>query len=342
MKKLRLIIIIFCLALSIPLGYFVLRSYQSLYQEDMAQLRYFAETLFDEMEQELAIMVRQEENRAVDEYNYFYTPPGEQTQTRSPLSNKPEQSYIIGYFQNNPDGSFQTPLIKKYIPVPKDINELVKLLSSANDNFNQKRSTSHEIFEAQPIASIKKNKQKKSESFADRFLNFSRSKEQKVSLGQTKKRVEKITESQAMNVAKQDKKDAPGKKFQRNMAKATPANEYEKSWESKNSQDSRLAGDEEYIQQEMSAPAKPSLQEASLQKSAKQLEAELDPMQSVFINKDQVYIFRRIVIDNKIFRQGFVLNPKKFLEYLVQNHFIKQPMARFTHIKLSIINRGVI
>ena len=61
MKQLKLLILIFSLVLCIPLAFFVLRSYQGLEQEEVATLRYFAETFFDEMEQSLAALVQREE-----------------------------------------------------------------------------------------------------------------------------------------------------------------------------------------------------------------------------------------------------------------------------------------
>ena len=70
MKRLRIFIIVFCVALSVPLAYLVLQTYRGLEQEEVGKLRYFAETLFDEMEKELASIVLKEEGRAIDEYNY--------------------------------------------------------------------------------------------------------------------------------------------------------------------------------------------------------------------------------------------------------------------------------
>ena len=55
MQKLKLLILVFSLALCIPLGFFVFKTYRGLEQEEAATLRYFAETLFDEMEQALAV-----------------------------------------------------------------------------------------------------------------------------------------------------------------------------------------------------------------------------------------------------------------------------------------------
>ena len=53
MKRLEVFILIFFISFSIPLAYFVVRTHQSLIQEEVAELRYFGDTLFYEMEKEL-------------------------------------------------------------------------------------------------------------------------------------------------------------------------------------------------------------------------------------------------------------------------------------------------
>ena len=102
MKKLKLLILIFSLALSIPLAYFVLRTFHGLEQEEVATLSYFAETLFDEMEQMLAVMVQKEESRAVDEYNFLISPSDRQGHAAemqpSPLSQPPDQEFCPRVF----------------------------------------------------------------------------------------------------------------------------------------------------------------------------------------------------------------------------------------------------
>ena len=119
MKRLQILILIFCVTLSVPLGYFVLRTYRGLEQEETATLNFFANALFDEMEKALEGLVQMEEARAIDEYNFYMSPPGGRHEdNRSPLSQMPEQQYILGYFQNNPDGSFQTPLVQAANPLP--------------------------------------------------------------------------------------------------------------------------------------------------------------------------------------------------------------------------------
>jgi len=169
MKRLKILLFIFCLALSIPLAYFVLLTYRSLEQEEIAQLRFFGETLFDEIEQTLAELVLTEENRQVGEY--YYLPSGwlgEKSELApSPLSQLPEKGYILGYFQNNPDGSFQTPLSAADTPAAPKLADVVVQLKDANKIFNLKRTSDPERFESPPPVWKEKAKQQKGASLAD-------------------------------------------------------------------------------------------------------------------------------------------------------------------------------
>jgi signal transduction histidine kinase len=67
---------------------------------------------------------------------------------------------------------------------------------------------------------------------------------------------------------------------------------------------------------------------------------EVDPLQSLFINDQQIFIFRRIVINNRIYRQGFVIVVNEFLTHLVNEYFTSQPMAQFANLRLSVKDRG--
>ncbi len=346
MKHLGRLILIFCLALSVPLAYFVRHTYRSLAQEEAAQLRFFAETLFDEMERELALLVRQEEERAVDEYNYFYQ-PGE-TPVRSPLSRPPAAPYILGYFQNNPDGSFQTPLMDRSKPAGSVFDSLVDQLQAVNRIFNQKRSAA-DVFEVQPMIPPPQPAPPREETagFADRYLRTAKSKVQKEYLGREQKRTEEITVGQALNLARQDtavlqKKAGAGKFEGRAVAPRTStpsAALSDRRARQRPSRDGWTNGSamEPEVQQEAaetlpSAPSTPS--------APGRLQAEIDPMQSVFIDQDRILVFRRIALGNQIFRQGLVLRIEPFLNHLAEAHFRSQPLARFTHLDLRALHEG--
>ena len=144
MQKLKILIFVFILALCVPLAYFVFKTFRGLEQEEAATLSYFAETLFDEMEQMLAVLVQTEESRAIDEYNFLVSPAGasgDADEMRpSPLSQPSDKDFIRGYFQNNPDGSFQTPLVEDDEGILPDRSNLVADLKEANRIFKNSRN----------------------------------------------------------------------------------------------------------------------------------------------------------------------------------------------------------
>ena len=137
MKRLRLYMIIFCTLVSLPLAFVAWRTFGALDREVQAQVSFFSERLLDEIEAELADLVRSEEDRAVDEYRHTLVQGG--GKIPSPLARLPDQAFILGYFQNNPDGSFQTPLVEEGEELPAGLIERVKQLQAINTVFNQRK-----------------------------------------------------------------------------------------------------------------------------------------------------------------------------------------------------------
>ena len=64
-------------------------------------------------------------------------------------------------------------------------------------------------------------------------------------------------------------------------------------------------------------------------------QAEVAPFQSLLISPGKFFVFRRIAINNQIFRQGFVLQVAPFLRHLAAVHFDTQPMAAFAGLRLE-------
>ena len=344
MKKLKLLIIVFSIALCIPLAFLVMRTYRGLEQEEAATLRYFAETFFDEMEQSLAALVQREEGRAIDEYNYHLSSSGLSKSTssknRSPLSELPREPFIIGYFQNNPDGSFQTPVVERNKPIQSGRRDLVNQLEDANLIFNRKRvSATDDLKPAAPKIAGKLQK-KQAEGFADKYLDRSRSQKPRAFLGQKEKRVEKITPSQAMNIAKQEMPES--------QKRSLPAEEIKA--EAKTSRvdtRDRFAAAPAASGEPVSLPAVKEdagpamLSEAELEADeSESFRVEVAPLQSVFLDDEKIFIFRRIMINNQIYRQGFILNTTAFLDHLAVNYFAPQPMATYTGLQLRIMDQG--
>jgi signal transduction histidine kinase len=342
-RRLKILILIFCLALSIPLAYFVFRTYRSLEQEEVAQLRYFAVTIFDQMEEELASLVIKEEDRPIDQYRYNYVAPGQAPGsgrlTRSPLSQPPKDTYILGYLQNNPDGSFNTPLVERDEKVPPGSRSVVDQLKEVNKTFNLKRSKVPEGVEVKPADMIAKREREEISTFADKYLDSSRSKKQRSYLGQAKKRVEEITPSQALTVAQLDEN------LKKDKARQEPEEEVAAEQDFAPTAVGRIArksAKEKGLRREQygSRAAAPSSPRSPSTLDTEKLQVEVDPMQAVFINNSQIFIFRRIVINNQIYRQGFILIVQEFLNHLANEYFSLQPMAQFTSLRLTVVDRG--
>ena len=313
MKSLRRLILIFAIGLALPLGYLVVQSYRSLEAEEAATLSFFAEALFDEIQESAAALIRREEARPIDAY----------TAVASALSGLPAEDYIRGYFQNNPDGSFQTPhrSAARAASAPR-----VAELEEANRVFNRKRAEGTDRIRPEVADTVPDETRKDQAGFAGRYLDPSRSQRSKSYLGERDSRLETVTPGQASSLAKSEKKQAAAP-----PSAAAGEAERERQFESMRppmAQESTAFG----------APARPAvpLRESDVQ----EYQAEVAPFQSVFIDDGRVFTFRRILIDSRMYRQGFVLQLDAFLADLIRSHFSAQPMARFTHLRLRAVDQG--
>lgn len=330
MKRLKLLILLFLLAVSLPLAYVAWQSYQSLAQEEKAQLRFFSEALFDEMEKELAGLVEREENRAVDEYHSTLD-RGSGSLQQSPLSRPPQEGYILGYLQNNPDGSFQSPLIPDLGRVARDKRELISRLKETNTIFNRKKFDLPEKPAApEPKSTVKKKSplQQKKALFSDRYISKQQAEEQKSYLGRKTVRKEKISPQQAMRIYQEDV----------TMGESADAAEQRASAPVVSTAEREKVPDRPRQQLEANrsrAPTGSMPAEDSLS-----FQVEVAPFQSIFISRGRYFVFRRIAINNQIYRQGFVLEAETFLQHLAAAHFDTQPMARFTGLSLHLRENG--
>lgn len=203
MKRLLVTIFVFCVLLTVPLGYFILRTYHGLAQEEEGALRYFAEALFDQMEEELDDLAAQEEARGVFEYadSSMVPAPADGGGARFP--------FVVGYLQNRPDGSPD---------VPQALNELVQgpglmdedRLMAANAAFNMKRSREVEAPEAAAEAPAPAPVQAKAQapSIATQYVKKAPAKEK--SLQKKSARIEEITVGQARELASKGNKNEEG------------------------------------------------------------------------------------------------------------------------------------
>jgi len=103
---------------ALPLALLLSRVYQNLAQEVFYQYRSTAEEVVKQVNQRLADILQGEELRPFDEYSFLKVTANplfkNSAIVASPLSELPPQSAVpgvIGYFQINPDGSLNSPVL---------------------------------------------------------------------------------------------------------------------------------------------------------------------------------------------------------------------------------------
>ncbi|MFN8391040.1 MAG: HAMP domain-containing sensor histidine kinase [Bdellovibrionota bacterium] len=119
-SQLRLLLLLFFGGISLPLAFLLSRVYRQLENETLYQYRLSAEDLVERVNTRLQQTLDSEEARSFDEYNFYNVSnvPLQQAKalTFSPLAEFPPKTNMpgmVGYFQVNPDGSLQSPILPK-------------------------------------------------------------------------------------------------------------------------------------------------------------------------------------------------------------------------------------
>jgi signal transduction histidine kinase len=320
MTSLKRWIVVFAVGIWLPLGYFVLQAYRSLESEEAATLSYFADTLFDEMQESVAALLRREEARPIDAYS-----PEGPAGADSPLSRPPAEEFIRGYFQNNPDGGFQTPLVPAGRADHSDAAVRLAEMEEANRVFNRMRAEGTDRIRAEPRPAVRDEAKKEQKGFAEKFLDVSRSQRSKGYLGERQARLEQVTPEQAAKMPGSVSNEAVSRTESPAAASAS---------------DRRSTGapSEAAAPEAPASPVRPQMPERAVEAGG--VQAEVAPFQSVFLDDGRVYVFRRVMIDGRLYRQGFVVEIDALLAHLTRAHFSSQPMARFTRLQLRALDQG--
>lgn len=117
-RRLRLIVLLFLIGVSVPLYVLFNRVYSQLQQEALYRYRIRAENAVGLVDDEMSRLITQEANRPFADYGFFRVEEQKLLQTKdlalSPLSQFPVSSPVpglIGYFQMSPEGTFSSPVL---------------------------------------------------------------------------------------------------------------------------------------------------------------------------------------------------------------------------------------
>ncbi|MFH1887559.1 MAG: histidine kinase dimerization/phospho-acceptor domain-containing protein, partial [Pseudomonadota bacterium] len=349
-QRLTIFILVFFAALAAPLGLLANRAWQGLGAEEQARVRFSAESLMDGIQGELADLVQALEDLPVDQYA---EPPGEGLQ----------RPYVLGLLQGGADGGF-TAASSPDAPDGKNT------LEAAARQFSRLLASSGGLSPSPPRAAGKlygQAPEPKEESFTDKYLSFP-SRRAPSSLGQKGKRVEELTPVQAQNLARtkdeterqyvalakeqaQEPQAGLGEtKARESRAEADAMESWadtdaERELSADRQQEARrdlAAGSAPAMAASPSSPAGEALMESTERESpdardrAPALRAEVDPLQALVLDDDRLFLFRRVLVDGRIFRQGAVISAPALVKDVAQRHFSGQPLAGFARFTLVV------
>ncbi len=328
MKKLTALLVLFSLAISIPLAYLMLRTYRTIEQQELSELRYFAETVLSQMETELDELVSLEESRPIEAYHAGYEGPGAVKHSLKP-------PYILAYMQNNPDGSFQTPIAETFELLSNNQRIQIEQLKKINDAFNRIRFKLPGSDEISPREQNAGDPSYDHLKFAGKYLRRGRQRPGTLYVRHRNRRIENLTTGQVLQIAQTDQRLALAQLLEARNAK--------------NDNDimrTIIASILEDVEKQTPFNAsgitgfKP-FQDIWLELAGEtdELLVEIDPMQAVFLDDNHLYLFRRILLNNQRYCQGAVIKVYDLLAHLMQKYFSDQPMTRFTHLQLSAFKK---
>jgi hypothetical protein len=109
-RRIRIVFLLLGILLLLPLLLLVQRALEGVAREREVSHRAVAERLFDEMERELSSLLRAEEERPFENYRAAGKATAAAGGRRSDTgATDADPSYVVGYFQIDPDGNFEAP-----------------------------------------------------------------------------------------------------------------------------------------------------------------------------------------------------------------------------------------
>ncbi len=109
MTRLRWVISVLLLLLWVPVALLVRHALSNVEDERRGRHQAVAERLFDELERELTDWLRSEEERPFGHYRFLFLADDQEPQ-RSPLADGPQVPFVFAHFQIEPDGAVTSPL----------------------------------------------------------------------------------------------------------------------------------------------------------------------------------------------------------------------------------------
>ena len=282
MNRLRIYILVFFFALVVPLTYLVVHTYRSVAQEEVAEFRFFTQSLFERMDKAVLDFLQTEEVRGIDEYI-------DQDKIQDLTARTKDLSFILGYLQINPRGEVQTSFFKDS-GLPDGLDKIARRLQGqfrSKDLALKKLQRELDALKKEDI--IGRTKEDRKGGLYEKYFDAAKSKKLEVQAKENRKVARNVDGSQIQRFAEM-----------------------------------------ENLLFESAAPTQ-SLGNAL----DKGINIEVGPLETLFINERQIFLFRRIFLTEALYHQGLVLDVGSYLKKLAGDFFVNQPISEFSSLDLA-------
>ena len=311
-RDVRIAFVGLAFVLLVPLALLIHRAIESARLEREQSHRAVAARIFDEMERELSMFLRVEEDRPFEHYRDFVLPSQSMMANlsleSSPLATAPGDPFVVGYFQIEPDGRVTTPHRVGGNVTQARIDSLVEVVG---DHWRRGLSTRRNDVEERIAAADDSGEPEPAEAQTE------------------------MQDSKAEGALRELNRAAAGRQQRRTkMSQAPAASVYNFSSE-----------DEDNVLQRQRAEPVPSpqrsieLEEAVEQSLQKKLDepvaVRLEPMVGSAVDDQMMVLYRTVVIDRSGYRQGMLLNVGALLTWLESEVLASNRLGEFARLSIG-------
>ena len=317
-KRVRIVFVALATVLLVPLALLIQRALSSERAERERNHETVAERIFDELERELTLVLRREEERPFEHYRTFVLPARPISAAfeleRSPLAELPTDPFVVGHFQIEPDGSVTSPLGAKDPEAARRIELVTRMV---REHWLNRMAARLESSEFQPTADDRRRDE-----------------------------VGRSTAFRELNRAAADRQER-----RTTLSQAPAANVYNFSSEASENVLQRELYSKDVTKEEALDQSGASIQlegqrleeavEASLQKKANEpVDVRLEPMVGREVDSRYMLLYRTVVIDRAGYRQGLLVDVPELIRWLAARVLASDELSRAAHLSPASEDSG--
>lgn len=364
MKSLKRQFFLYFVLLATALLLLLQSSYQQIKAEEKRLWSSIAENVFNQMQSQISDKLLLEDKRSFSEYRYYYVPENLAqgfSINISPLATLPktEESGLVGYFQIDPDGRFNTPYLppkkdqKKMPDLKKRQNQVQKIsiiTQSLQSDFKpllegrtQKlklSSKKNEIIELGTLSRPKAQKPTKGYSSKGSFDSFSGlmnfSKDRRDSGSGVYKKKAKSTSLSRSKIYPNPLKQTRGKEPLTNPGEGLEESEADTDDNLTLKTLSNAAQYQTFTEQKLANPSPVTLlkKDSIADNENSSLSILTDPFRARLVDWKNIIFYRRVWVDQKLYLQGFVVKLTDFFRWTTLSSYSNSALKNFSQIQL--------